>query len=393
MSFLRLTAAPLSRCPPPLHHRRNRPGPERRCRRSARESGGVSIAVDPLLFGIAITAILVPAIYIASLIRQFGVNVPLWDDWDMVPMIVDAHEGDLRFADLFAQQLEARTLIPKLLFILFTFFGRFDARDGMMFSVLVCALTAAGAFVLLRRSGISLAAAAVCFVLIVLSIFSPAQEELWLLASGFPSFMPIAFILAGLLILQSRASTLVKFVTCAALSIASTFTLAHGLLAFGLTFPMLFAWERPRRWYLWLAAWCTLGAVVRGDLLLGLHEAAGSSAVRAARAVRSITCAMRLIFLGGGLVYGLRPAPDRLPLTAAATFGAILLVLFARGRVYILMQRRKDRNFCAAPCHGWSLGSTRSAARFPRHLAASASACNRRSILATSLSRCISRLR
>jgi hypothetical protein len=96
-----------------------------------------------LLFSIALAAVLIPAIYIGSLVLEFGVNVPLWDDWDMVPMIVDAHEGDLKFGDLFAQQLEARTLLPKLLFILFTFFGRFDARDGMMFSVVVCALTAA----------------------------------------------------------------------------------------------------------------------------------------------------------------------------------------------------------------------------------------------------------
>ena len=296
-----------------------------------------------LLYGIAFAAVVVPAIYIASLVRRFGVNVPLWDDWDMVPMIVDAHEGDLKFADLFAQQLEARTLIPKLLFILFTVFGRFDARDGMMFSVVVCALTAAGIFVLLRRSGISLAVATVCFVLIVLSIFSPAQEELWLLASGFPSFMPVAFILAGLLIIQSRASMLAKFVSCAALSIASTFTLAHGLLAFGLTFPMLFAWERPRRWVLWLAGWCALGAAFAVIYFWGYTKP--PEVPQFAPPVPYLDYVRyALIFLGGGLVYGLRPTPDRLPLTAATAFGVVLLVLFAAAAIYVIA-RRNDRDF------------------------------------------------
>lgn len=316
-------------------------------RHAASEATGDSSATRPrlarLLYAISIAAVILPAIYIASLVRRFGVNVPLWDDWDMVPMIVDAHEGDLKFADLFAQQLEARTLIPKLLFILFTFFGRFDARDGMMFSVLVCALTAWGLFVLLRRSGVSLVATTACFVLIVLSIFSPAQEELWLLASGFPSFMPIAFILAGLLILQTRASMLVKFVSCAALAICSTFTLAHGLLAFGLTFPVLFVWERPRRWFAWLVGWSMLGAAFAVIYFWGYTKPPEVPAF--APPVPFIDYVRYgLIFLGGGLVYGVRPAPDKLPLTAATTFGVVLLVLFAAAATYVLA-RRRDNEF------------------------------------------------
>ena len=296
-----------------------------------------------LLWAIAFAAVSIPAVYISSLVLEFGVNVPLWDDWDMVPMIVDAHEGDLKFADLFAQQLEARTLVPKLLFILFTFLGRFDARDGMLFSVVICALTAAGIFVLLRRSGLSLLVSTACFVLIVLSIFSPAQEELWLLASGFPSFMPVFFILAGLLILQSQASTLTKFISCAVLAVASTFTLAHGLLAFGLTFPMMLAWERPRRWFAWLAAWCAVGAAFAVIYFWGYTKP--PEVPQFAPPVPFIDYVRyALIFLGGGLVYGLRPAPDKLPLTAATSFGVLLLVLFAAAAIYIFL-RRRDLDF------------------------------------------------
>lgn len=344
MSLLRLTAARQqfrAMSPAPTSQDRapeieTRAGGPRLARTRAK-------AGSRFLYGIVLAAVLIPAIYIASLVRRYGVNVPLWDDWDMVPMIVDAHEGDLKFADLFAQQLEARTLIPKLLFILFTFFGRFDARDGMMFSVVVCALTAGGIFMLLRRSGLSLLATTACFVLVVLSIFSPAQEELWLLASGFPSFMPVAFILAGLLIVQSRASTLVKFVSCAALSIASTFTLAHGLLAFGLTFPVMLAWERPRRWFAWLAAWGALGAAFAVIYFWGYTKPpevpAFAPDVPFADYLR-----YGLIFLGGGLVYGLRPTPDKLPLTPAMTFGIILLVLLAAAATYVFV-RRNDRDF------------------------------------------------
>ena len=295
------------------------------------------------LFAIAFSAVAIPALYIGSLVRQFGVNVPLWDDWDMVPMILDAHEGDLKFSDLFAQQLEARTLLPKLLFILFSFLGRFDARDGMMFSVVVCALTAGGIFLLLRRSGLSLVAVTACFVLIALSIFSPAQEELWLLASGFPSFMPVFFILAGLLILQSGASIVTKFVSCAALSIASTFTLAHGLLAFGLTFPMFLLWERPRRGLIWLGAWSVLGAVFATIYFWGYTKPPEVPQFAPPVAIADYLHYI-LAFLGAGLAYGLRPAAHLLPLGAATTLGVVMLALFALVICYIAT-RYSDREF------------------------------------------------
>jgi hypothetical protein len=155
--------------------------------------------------------------------------------------------------------------------------------------------------------------------------------------------MPVAFILAGLLIVQSRASTLVKFVSCAALSIASTFTLAHGLLAFGLTFPVMLAWERPRRWFAWLAAWGALGAAFAVIYFWG-YTKPPEVPLFAPPVPYLDYVRYALIFLGGGLVYGLRPTPDRLPLTAAMTFGIVLLVLFAAAAVYIFV-RRNDREF------------------------------------------------
>ena len=118
---------------------------------------------------------LVPMIHLTWLVRHYGVEVPTLDDWAMAPLIVKAHTGQLKFADIFEQQQEARTVLPKLIFILSSARGHWDVRDLMMLSVVSCWLTAAGIFVLLRRAGLGLGAAAICFWLIVLSIFSLAQ--------------------------------------------------------------------------------------------------------------------------------------------------------------------------------------------------------------------------
>src|SRR5438105_9299780 len=122
---------------------------------------------------------LVPMIHITYLVRHYGVEVPTLDDWEMAPLIVKAHSGQLTFADIFAQQQEARTVVPKLIFILSAARGHWDVRDLMMLSVISCWLTAVGIFVMLRRSGLDLVVVAICFWLVVLSIFSPAQFDLW----------------------------------------------------------------------------------------------------------------------------------------------------------------------------------------------------------------------
>ncbi len=301
------------------------------------------LAQPRTLFAAAFALAALPAIYIALLVRRFGVDVPLWDDWDMVPMITHAHLGQLSFAELFAQQLEARTFLPKLIFILLTFTGRYDARDAMMLSVLFCCLTAMGLFLLLRRSGLSPAAVVICFLLMVLGIFSPAQEELWLLASGFPSFMPALFILAGLLVLQSRLGVAAKFAICSALAIASTFTLAHGLLAFGLTFPVFLLWEKLPRWPLWLGGWCAVGAGCAVAYFWGYQKPPEvpdfAPQVPLLAYVHYFTA-----FLGGAVAYGVRPYNHEVPLTAATWAGALLLAGFAVAASYVFV-RRADREF------------------------------------------------
>ena len=317
-------------------------------------------------FAFAFAVAAIPAVYIALLVRRYGVDVPLWDDWDMVPMIAHAHTGQLTFAELFAQQLEARTLLPKLLFILMTFTGRYDARDAMMLSVVLCCLSAIGVFLLLRKSGLSVIATTICFLLIVLSIFSPAQEELWLLASGFPSFMPALFIIGALLLLQTKISVASKFAACAVLAVASTFTLAHGLLAFGLTFPVFLLWERVPRWKSWLAAWCLIGALCAIAYFWGYTKP--KEVPDFAPDVPLLAYVQYVLaFLGGGLAYGLRAQLGQVPVTAAITFGVALLVLFAAAAGYTIA-RRRDADFLRRTLPWFALGAYSIACAIPAAL-------------------------
>jgi hypothetical protein len=293
---------------------------------------------------------LIPMVHLSNLVRQYAVEVPTLDDWEMAPLIVHAHTGQLTFAEIFEQQQEARTVLPKLLFVLLAAGGRWDVRDMMLLSVVCCWLTAAGIFVLLRRSGLNLAAIAICFWLIVITIFSNAQFELWIFASGFPSFLPAFFIVTALVGVGTNLSTAWKFAICGGLAIASSFTLANGLLAWGLTFPVLLLTRSIPRWRSWLSAWGVVCGLCAFAYFWGYEKP--SYHPDFAPSVSPLTYVHFILeFLGGGVAYSLKNSPD----LAATIFGAVQLLLFVAALIYCA-RRIRDRTLMAQTIPWFALG-------------------------------------
>jgi hypothetical protein len=239
--------------------------------------------------------------------------------------------------------------LPKLIFILSAADGRWDVRDQMMLSVICCWLTAAGIFILLRRAGLRTGAVAIGFWLAVLTIFSTAKFELWIFASGFPSFLPALFLVMSLVVIGTNISPAWKFFLCGVLAVASSFSLPHGLLAWGLTFPFLFLIAPNRRWIWWLAGWAGLCAVCASVYFWGYQKPAYLPAfaptVSAMEYVRFI-----LDFLGGGLAYAWKNRPE----LSAAIFGAGQVALFLVALFYCL-RRIRDRVFIAKAAPWFSL--------------------------------------
>jgi hypothetical protein len=295
-------------------------------------------------------AALVPMVHMTSLVRQYSVEVPTLDDWEMAPLIVKAHSGQLTFADLYAQQEEARYFLPKLIFILSAAGGHWDVRHQILISVMASWLTAAGVFFLLYRSGLNVAAIAICFWLMVLCLFSPAQFELWIFASGFPCFLPALFFVAALVSIETGLSTFWKFVICGVLAVASSFTLAHGLLAWGLTFPVLLLVRPISRWRSWLSWWLVCSTLCAVGYFWDYQKPAYHPAF--APATSPIEYARFILqYLGGGLAYSLKDCPA----LAAAIFGALQLAFFLAALAYAA-RRIRDRRFLATVVPWFALG-------------------------------------
>ncbi|MFL6589884.1 MAG: hypothetical protein ACJ8M4_06895 [Chthoniobacterales bacterium] len=299
---------------------------------------------------------LIPMVHFTLLVRHYAVNVPTQDDWAMAPLIVKAHTGQLKIAEIFQQQQESRTTLPNLIFVLMAN-REWNVRDQMALSIIAWWLIAAVLFVLLRRSGVNLIALAICFWLTVVTLFSPTAYELWILASGFPSFFSLLFFATGLLIIGARISIAWKFLLCALLALASTFNLAHGLLAWGLTFPLLFIHQRSGRWRLWLAAWVVTALACAATYFSGYQKPAYLPQFAPIVSLFEYISFI-LQFLGGGLAYSLVHQPS----SAAIIFGLIQLALFLMLFVYAV-RRYHDAQFIAkvAPWFALALYSMASA--------------------------------
>jgi hypothetical protein len=288
---------------------------------------------------LAIVAAL-PVLSILYLVLRYAIPIPLLDDWEMIPIITSAREGGLTFAQLFEQQQEARTFFPKLIFLLFSLGKHWDSRIAMVFSLLLCCLTAIGILFLLRRSGLSKTSIVMTFLLSVLLIFSPAQHELWLLASGFPSFVPGLCVVWGLCAVQSRLPMAKKFWLCLAAAFFASFTLANGLLVWSLTFPVLFTVRRERRDLRWLGWWILAGGICA--VIFFWHYRPQPDLPRFGPP-KPIFDYLQYVaaFLGSGLGrsgYGQ-------PLATSLAVGALLLFGFFAAIVYSV-RRCTDRAFC-----------------------------------------------
>lgn len=272
------------------------------------------------------------------------------DDWEMVALVTKAHTGALTFHDLFEQQQEARTFFPKLLFIVLS--GRhWDSRIEMMLSILICCLTAAGVYRLGRKTGLAGWPGAIAFLLGVFLIFSPTQHELWLLASGFPSFVPALCVVWGLCAIRSRFSIAAKFWLCAGLALLASFTLSNGLLAWGFTFPILLVTRNEPRWRRWLSFWI-LATAACAAIYFWNYRAPNDLPPFGPRKPLLEYWRYIAAFLGSSLG---RSGTEN-PLAVSIGVGAALLFGYVAGLGHFIF-RCRDRDYCARVVPWIALGA------------------------------------
>lgn len=267
-----------------------------------------------------------PAIVLCGWIDRYGVNVPLGDEWALVPMFEKWSSGQLAIGDLYQQHNEHRIVIPKLIYLAFAHLTGWNLRGEMFFSLALWVATSAGIYVLLRRTlGGSPRGVMLLWAAANLLLFSPAQAQNWIWGFQLQMFIPTVCLVSTLVILTSEWQWWPKFVASAFLIAVATFSFGSGLLLW-LVVALCLALRGESKWRVGL--WLLVFAVVLGLYFAGYSRLARPSPVTGKW---NEYAGYFFTFIGGAVAHG---AEGQLLLGPMFT-GAVAVALFAALCVYL----------------------------------------------------------
>jgi hypothetical protein len=134
--------------------------------------------------------IALPALLLAALIISRVVNVPFWDEWELMPIFQHLHAGHFYWSDFWLQHNEHRLLFPTLALVGLDYITRWSVLAECLASLAV----AAGSFVLLKKIAVKSGTSrneTILLLLLALVWFSPVQIENWLWGWQLEWFMNI----------------------------------------------------------------------------------------------------------------------------------------------------------------------------------------------------------
>jgi len=131
---------------------------------------------------VPLLAAAIPPITVARAVCRYGVNVPFADQWQFVPLLIDAVDGRLRWSALWAQHNEHRIVLPRLVMLALARPSRWDVRWEMAMSMVIGVIAVAVIAALVYRTVGLLAPSAVPWLVVMTSTlcFSLSAWENWI---------------------------------------------------------------------------------------------------------------------------------------------------------------------------------------------------------------------
>ena len=298
--------------------------------------GSVPIPWGKIIWGFCLAA---PALWIAILVCEYGVDIPYWDQWDGIcPLFEKSEAGTLRLADFFALHSEHRIFFPRLVMYGLARITHWNIRGEMLVIWLLAVACACNYWQLTRVTGWTDSRLGRWLLVgLCLFLFTPLQYETWLMGIQVVFLLPLVCLSACFWLSQDSRPA-IGFISTALLSTVATFCVASGQLCWLLTFPLLLfrggeiAWRRQKGWWIgWLS-------IYAGNLLLyftnykkpSYHPNTLEFAIRPFDAVQ-----YALAYLGSDFGFGTVFSTTAI----AALAGALLLLLFAVCASYLIWQR------------------------------------------------------
>ncbi len=209
----------------------------------------------------AVVLAAIPLLILVGLLIRYHVEVPYQDEWSLVPLFEKSFEGRLGWRDLFAQHVDHRLVIPRLLFLGQAHCTGWSLSAGVAMNLLFGAGIFMVAALQMRRSLREMGRGASIAWIPVLSmaVFALHQANNWVWPWQLIFFLETFLVILGLTVLCRPALTPTAFLLSLACGILATLTHGAGLLYWPVGGWVLWkrdrlGWkERPARFWIWAA--------------------------------------------------------------------------------------------------------------------------------------------
>jgi len=129
-----------------------------------------------------IIAALVPIVFLAIMLILKSVNVPNWDEWEMVPIFMRIHAGHLFLMDFWRQHNEHRIIIPNIILVTTAYFTRWNLITENFLNLGVAIASFLIILKVLKTTGVEFKQKSSCLLIFLVSLiwFSLVQSDNWL---------------------------------------------------------------------------------------------------------------------------------------------------------------------------------------------------------------------
>lgn len=217
-----------------------------------------------------------PFFQLAHTVRSYSVDVPVWDQWELVPLFEKLFNGTLSFRDVWAQHNEHRIFFPKLIMLFLARFTGWNLSFELAVNVLlgagIFACVAAQILLTVKSTGERrlLWAVPVCAVM----IFSLKQWMNWVWGWQMQIFLCVFCATAGIVLLSNPPFRLWRFLSAMLMGVAASFSFAGGLCYWFAGFFILFfvRHENKKIWKVMLFSWFVLTCAVYSFYFYDFHK-------------------------------------------------------------------------------------------------------------------------
>ncbi len=214
-------------------------------------------------------------LFLLAMYGRYSLNIPYYDQWELVPLLEKSFDGTLRFGDFWAQHNEHRLVFPRMLMMFMAHFSDWNIYWELATNLVLAMSTWLALCFLIRKSGEQVHDGEnnLLYMVTTLIVFSVSQWQNWFFGWQLQVFMNVLAVVITLAGLTWQRNTTAGLVLAMVAAVVATYSFANGILLWPIGVLLLVLQRRERRleFRREIIGWSMLSVMVIVSYLYGYH--------------------------------------------------------------------------------------------------------------------------